>query len=86
MTSPEKQHDDKQCYCRKLGHHLTFAYCRTTEGDIPCEKISDCWFETFDIVEFMKTHYPEASEKAATAPGKPKMLSLLELIEQARKR
>ena len=37
--------DERETYCRKLGHKLRFAYCRTTDGDTVCPKILDCWFE-----------------------------------------
>ena len=34
-----------------LGHDLTFAYCRAPAKQLPCRKILDCWFETFDVGE-----------------------------------
>jgi hypothetical protein len=48
----------------------------------------DCWWETFDVREYLsKSLPPEALEKleAEKAPP-PKIASLLDLIEQARKR
>jgi hypothetical protein len=46
----------------------------------------DCWWETIDIRAFVADNYSEEIQNAMTRPPKPKMLSLIELIEQARKR
>ncbi|GAF73661.1 unnamed protein product [marine sediment metagenome] len=78
-------HDDKKKYCRILGHELTFTYCRQTAAAQPCGKIFDCWFETFDIDRFMKKHFTPDQLKTLLTPQKPKMASLIELIQQAQK-
>jgi len=49
-------------------------------------KIFDCWWETFDIQAFIANNYSEEIQKAIILPPKPKMLSLLEIIEQAGRR
>lgn len=69
-----------------LGHEITFAYCRTPGSDIPCRKIFDCWWETFDITAFIKKYYDKETLQMLTAPPQPKTSSLLDLIEQARQR
>jgi hypothetical protein len=47
----------------------------------------DCWWEYFDVVHYLKNRMPEDQFKQLmTAKPKPKVTSLLELIEQARKR
>ena len=86
MTDPIDAHDERTLYCRMLGHHLSFAYCRTGTGDLPCRKIFDCWFETWDIREFVEAHYTAEQVAAFTAPPKPKIHTILDLIEQAKKR
>lgn len=50
-------------YCPKLGHPILFSYCmqvRMNEaGEIrPCNKIMDCWWETFDIQKFLQENMP----------------------------
>ena len=86
MTTPINTHDERTLYCRMLGHHLAFAYCRTGTGPKPCARILDCWFETFDIESFLREHFTDQEIAAFTAPPKPKVQTLLELIEQAKKR
>jgi hypothetical protein len=69
-----------------LGHTVAFLYCRTTGTDTLCRKIFDCWWESFDVVSFVGRCYPEEEVRALLTPVKPKALSLVELIQQARKR
>ncbi|MBN1126682.1 MAG: hypothetical protein JXA82_16885 [Sedimentisphaerales bacterium] len=78
------QHDDKTIYCRMLGHEVPFSYCRQGASGQPCRKIIDCWFQTIDIKTFMQTHFTEQQIQAILAPPKPKMTSLIELIQKAR--
>jgi hypothetical protein len=79
-------YDSKEVYCRKLGHHLTFQYCRLVNEQLPCHKIADCWFEHIPIQNFLKTHYNEEEIERIFAPPENKMSSLLSLIEKAQNR
>jgi hypothetical protein len=80
------RHDNLKSYCRMLGHGVPFKYCRTTAQGVPCRKILDCWFESIPIREYMEAHYsPEELERILKAPEN-KVSSLLDLIEQARRR
>ena len=81
-----EQYDNEEIYCRRLGHHLTFKYCRTERGGGPCSKILDCWFEKLPIEEFINTNYSEAEIAAITAVPRPKVATLFDLIEKAKKR
>ncbi len=67
-----------------LGHHLTFAYCRKANDGELCAKILDCWFEQFDVVDYVSRHHPEVLERSF--PPKPKVATLLELIQEAQRR
>ena len=84
-----EDHDNRSNRCRMLGHEVEFRYCRQgsrVDGeDSPCRKILDCWFETFDVEEFIRENYGQAMIDEILQPPKPKMASILELIEQARK-
>jgi len=54
---------------------------------IPCSKTLDCWFEYFPVEECLReTLTEEEWDKAFQQSGKTKVLSLLEMIEQARNR
>ena len=75
--------------CPRLGGDVTFGYCRVCgESQTPCFKVFDCWWESFDVVAFMKTHLsPEAFEALSKNRRPPdKVASLVDLIRQAQKR
>jgi len=74
--------------CPRLGSAVNFAYCLDAgETPLPCFKICDCWWEYFDVVDCLKRTLSEQDFKnlMQTRP-KPKLTSLLQLIEQAQKR
>jgi hypothetical protein len=79
------QNDKRTIRCRKLGHEVSFNYCRQGSSSLPCRNIFNCWFETFDIEKFMTQYYNEEQIKQILTPSKPKLTSLVEIIEQARK-
>lgn len=74
--------------CPRLGGQITFQYCRENgEGEMPCWKIFDCWWEIFDVTAYLQTCYPpEVLRKLAAARPKPKVASLVEMIAEAKKR
>jgi hypothetical protein len=76
--------------CPRLGHELTFGYCRQETGGKPCRLILDCWWERFDVRSFLQAHLPEEAmaqvERASASPPPSKVLSLLEMIQQAKDR
>ena len=72
--------------CPRLGSSVPFQYCRIC-GDYqqPCFKILDCWWEHFDVVRYLKDHLPEEQfNRLMAAQPKPKIGSLVELIERAK--
>lgn len=72
--------------CPRLGHQIYFSYCRIEDNGLPCSKTLDCWYEHFQVEEFFKNELSEKEwEKVFEKQTKPKMLSLLEMIEQAKK-
>ncbi len=79
-------HDARVRRCPRLGHDLRFAYCRAPGQALPCRRVFDCWFEIFDVAGFMREHFSEKQIEQITAPPREKMLSLVELIQQARQR
>jgi hypothetical protein len=74
--------------CPRLGGSVSFRYCRTCGDEgLPCWKIFDCWWERFDVVAHLKTYLPEDTvNKIANTRPKPKLTSLVEMIEQAKQR
>ena len=79
--------DDYTIRCPRLGHQITFSYCRTERGELPCFKTLDCWYQHFDVEGFFRqTMTEEDWERAFSKSGKTKMMSLLDLIEEAKRR
>jgi hypothetical protein len=73
--------------CPRLGGPVAFSYCLRCETDQPCFKVVDCWWETFDIVQYLRDHLPEDQFcRVINARPKTKISSLVEVIEQARQR
>ena len=84
----DESKDHLEQRCPRLGGQVSFGYCRMNGDDgSACWKIFDCWWEYFDVVGYLNKHLPEDAFKAlADARPQPKMVSLVELIEQARQR
>ncbi len=79
------EHDAKTRRCPMLGHDLAFSYCREPGREIPCSKIFDCWWERFDITGFMRVNYPPETVAEILKPRQPKVASLFEIIQKAKK-
>ncbi len=82
----DKDHLVRQC--PRLGHLIPFSYClKDGEEGLPCWKTVDCWWEYFDVLGYLKQHYPEADlTKLLQSRPKPKINSLLDLVEQVKNR
>jgi len=88
MTPPELPPDDTfQIRCSKLGHQIHFSYCRRENFGLPCVKILTCWHPYFRVEKYLRGELSgEEWKNAFEKPVQPKVLTLVELIEQARKR
>jgi hypothetical protein len=82
----KEMHDDKNIYCKSLGHEVTFSYCRQLSSDSLCSKIADCWYAYIDIAAYLNENFSKEEREKLAALPKPKILSLFELIEEAKKR
>jgi hypothetical protein len=79
------EHDGRKLRCRRLGHEITFHYCRTQEGDSVCSSILDCWWQVFDVAGFLREEIgPERVRKLQDHRPPAKAASLIELIQRAR--
>jgi hypothetical protein len=81
-----QDNDHRTRRCPRLGHDLQFSYCRKPGSDIPCSRIYDCWWETFDIKAFMNEHYGAETLAKVTQPQQHRVTSLFEMIQQAQQR
>ncbi len=74
--------------CPRLGHELTFSYCRQESRGKPCRLILHCWWERFDVRAFFQAHLPQEEmvqmERVSSAPPPAKVTSLLDIIQQTR--
>ena len=79
--------DDFQIRCPKLGHQIYFSYCRGENKGIPCFKTLDCWFTHFLVEDLLREELsPEEWKQAFEVRPKIKMVSILEMVDQAKKR
>ncbi|MCF6291270.1 MAG: hypothetical protein L3J03_09795 [Desulfobacterales bacterium] len=85
--TPAPPDDSFRIRCPRLGHQIHFSYCRRENLGIPCAKTLDCWYPYFPVQDFLQQELtPTEWRNAFAAPVKAKIVSLAELIEQARKR
>ena len=80
-----RDYDDLEIYCRMLGHPLTFSYCRSTEGSTPCRRIIDCWFQRIPVQKYLEENFSDEALQQISSHPRDKVLTILELIEQAEK-
>lgn len=78
--------DDKEGYCRMLGHVIPFKYCRTVNYRLPCHKILDCWFKRLPIRQFVAENYSEEDQQRIFEPPKPKMVSIAKIVGDVEKK
>lgn len=77
-------YDDKDCYCRKLGHTLRFRYCRCAQRGLPCAKIMDCWIGKLPVRQFIINHYQGQFEEIFRPPA-AKISSILEIVDRVKR-
>ncbi len=85
MTEKIDAHDARRRRCPMLGHEVPFSYCRAPGADLPCPRVADCWWETFDVEAFLRAHLAEEDVARTLAPRQDKVATIVELIEKARK-
>ena len=81
-----EQHDDKAIRCPRVGGEVNFLYCRSENNMLPCGWIVGCWQRRIGIDEFLANHYSKEELDRIFAPPKHRVESLLNMIEQAKKR
>lgn len=83
----EGAYDHLEMRCPKLGGQVTFGYCRREGGKAPCQRTLVCWQPYFPVEAYLKTRMSEADWRCCfMSPAKPRIDSLLECIEEAKKR
>lgn len=78
--------DSFQIRCPKLGHLISFSYCHHENLGLPCIKALNCWFDYFPVrAFFLQQLSPEDFKTCFETPQKPKLASIIEIIEQFKK-
>jgi hypothetical protein len=80
-----EQHDEKTIRCPRVGGEVNFRFCRFENNMLPCRFIVGCWQGQMDIEALLQEHYSEEELGRIFAPPKPKIESLVGLIEKVRK-
>lgn len=80
-----EEHDDKRMRCPRVGGEVTFRFCRFENNMLPCRFIVGCWQGQMDIEAFLDEQFSEEELDRIFAPPKPKMETLVDLMEKADK-
>jgi hypothetical protein len=77
-----EEYDEKQTYCRQLGHHVPFKYCRLVADKLPCKQVFNCWFEIFPVKEFVLNNYTEEEIKIILTPAPSRLGRIFDIAEK----
>jgi hypothetical protein len=80
-----EQHDERQMRCPRVGGEVTFRFCRSENNMLPCRFVVGCWQGLVDIEAFLNEHFSEEELNRIFSPPKPKMESLVDLMEKGKK-
>lgn len=79
------RYDDREIRCPRLGHELTFAYCRREGGKLPCPRTIQCWEGLFPVEGLLREVLsPEDWETFCRQTPPDKLTNLLDLIARAK--
>jgi len=81
-----EQYDEQMIRCPRVGGPVNFKFCRSENNLLPCRWIVGCWYTRINIEEFLNGHFSKEDLHRTSTQPKPKIESLMELMEKARKR
>lgn len=83
---PDQDVNNLERRCPRLGSDISFRYCLLSgEDDGLCFKILDCWWEYFDVADYLRQNMPETAfaELIRTAEQpKNKLGSIIDIIQK----
>ena len=84
----ENRHNNPlEIRCPRLGGEVSLVYCLREGGDIPCPRTILCWQPYFDVETHLRAKLTEEQwDRCFAKTPKEKIVSLVELIEAAKKR
>ena len=80
-----EQYDNETIRCPRVGGEVNFRFCRFENNMLPCRFIAGCWQGRMDIEKLLREHYSEDELDRIFTPPKPKIESLMGMIEKVRK-
>lgn len=82
-----KDPKDLETRCPRLGGTVPFRYCMAPGEPTPCYKIVDCWWETLDVIPYLKANLPEETFERLLGDRDPpnRLNTILELVEKFKK-
>lgn len=80
-----EEYDDEMIRCPRVGGYVNFKFCRSENSMLPCRWVIDCWQARMDIKAFLDEHFSEADRAKIFVPPRPKLESLVEMIERVKK-
>jgi len=88
MKTSDEPYDQLEIRCPKLGHQVLFSYCRREDDNLPCQRIFSCWeWRIPTIREYIKSKLSEEEiDRHFNRPPKDRLSTLIELIENAKKK
>ena len=82
-----EDNDERELRCRRLGHMVRFRYCRTQEGRTVCPHILNCWWEVFDVEDFLREELPEEDfARLRKRSPRDKVGTLLDILQRVQER
>ena len=78
------QYDEEMIRCPRVGGYVNFKFCRSENNLLPCRWVVGCWHIRLDITKFLQTHFSNDDLNRVFVPPKPKVESLVELIEKVK--
>ena len=79
-----EKYDDRIIRCPRIGGEVNFRFCRFENNLLPCGRIIGCWHQ-LNIREFLDEHYSKEELDRIFVPPKPKIESLIEMVEKVKK-
>lgn len=78
--------DKRTRRCPRLGHPVSFEYCRRQADESLCPRILDCWWEAFDVEAHLREQgYGAQVDGLRERVAPPKVATLVDLIEKAKR-
>jgi len=77
------KYDPEEFYCPKLGHHLTFKYCRSENFGLPCSRIEKCCSAKIPVQEYLTSLYPKEVIQQIFQSRENKLTTILNIAEKA---